>query len=242
LIYELVATPSGVGPGVHFIDEKHIEVLAGSGTKTLTLEVYATLPNTDNNHANDGFNSGYMSFQSLNNVPGKIPLPGFITGATLEVALQVFPSGVGVLREIDGDGDTDLGSTRGADSGSYFYNPDSDPSNTAYVYGVGAGAGPTRIKLGTVSVAVNNPVLNQAMNMHVLPRYKSSTTLLDYWKEDGVPKTGTGSSSTLGNGSGLVFSGTDVTVTVVIPEPGTVALLGVLGLALVPLWRRWRRR
>jgi hypothetical protein len=204
--------------------------LSGGGGKSVTaavgdtvsVDVYAVVTGADATATNEGFTFGFFSLLSNNAVSG--------ASASLNVTgggpVAPFTSGsqVGLIQDLDGDGDLDVGK-KSADAGNgNFVAP-----RTGTVGGeVGTGTGTAEFKLATYTLLVGpgGGGGNASFNV-VLPGQGGTGTTgvaapLNY-KQDGTTV------ATLAN----VSPGTPVVISV--PEPTTAAAalggLGLLGLA-----------
>lgn len=129
--------------------------------------------------------------------------------------------------------------TGGGLSLSFDYEMDfTDTTLAVAVYGAETtfgGGGGTRLRTDGINPGSNWVILNQAA-----PTLSGSGTYTLDWDFDSTNYTHVGfqiATTNLNAGSGDYFDITDVSVSV-IPEPGTLALLGIAGLALAISHRR----
>jgi hypothetical protein len=197
--------------------------------QVVNLELYAVVTGAAGNSALEGFQDGYLSVLSSNG--GNIR--GTLSG-TLQSPFAASASQNGLSQDLDGDGDSDLGSNATAASNAFLFAR----AGTLQTSGVSITNG-QEFKLATLTFTVTsiiNPADQTFINLAVRVTDFTGIDLEAVWQQDG-----NGSSSTNLDPGGTFpnsfpLAGTAVSIRA-IPEPGAAALLP-LGAMLCAAWRR----
>jgi len=202
--------------------------------------------------------SNSAKFQTLQSFSGSFLSSGGGTKGNMVPAASRTPpfnassSSVGLAQDLDGDGDLDIGSNNDADAANFFADrannltgPHSTDSNGNSVF-TQAGTTPTSIANGTEyrvgTLRLTLTAGGTATSVNFRPRVAGTAAT---WAEDADevsvvdPDTGATIISYSGGTQGTVFNaGAPVLVAAVggggvTPEPATLSLAGLAGLALV---------
>jgi hypothetical protein len=142
------------------------QAAAPSVGNSITFEIWATIQNSDNNHANDGFSTGQFSLLSTETGAGSIVgdlAPVTFVSPFSNPDSNPFLSNPGTAQDLgDGRPDKEVGGTDPNDSGPANGGNNwivatanaSGPLQPVTVFGSGSGSGATEFKLGTTTWTV----------------------------------------------------------------------------------------
>lgn len=197
-------------------------VQATSVGQAITLELFATVTGTDANPANESLTS---LFGSLVSNPGGV-VGNFSTFTPGPLFEQFQP---GVVRDINGRPGLDLGAANGG-TGTDFLQARSGAPETSTSSGVQSLSNGIGVVVGTVTFTVTEIGSGGATTLDFVPRLNATggpVATAAVFAEDGVTKGPTSGT--------FVASSTPFTV---VPEPATLGVLGMAGLALLGRRRR----
>lgn len=204
----------------------------------VTVDLYAVVTGADSNHANDAFRSAFVILQSSENNGG------VFNGALTAVEPRIAPfndastsqPGTGSDLNSDGVGDWGSNSTAGGDVEHLIVRSSSSTFGGAAV-GSAVGTNGWEFKIASWSVNVGSLIVNPALgaSTDLVVTMPSVTPLIstDYatYTQDGV-------ASSVKNATSAGVYGDFVTITV--PEPSTLAILGLGGAMLIARRRNAR--
>jgi len=222
---------------------KDVKVVNGD---VVTFGVYA-----------DVTGSNPAKFQTLQSFSGSFLSSGGTTRGNMTPApVRIAPfnaasSSVGLAQDLDGDGDLDIGSNNDADAANFFADraavltgPHSTDANGASVFGaftptpISGGLG-TEYRVGTLRLTITTPGTATLVNFR--PRVAGTAAT---WSEDADETTTFDPDANGGAGANIVtysggtqgtafLAGGPVSVAGAVPEPMSLSLAGLAGLALV---------
>jgi len=225
-----------------------LKSLTVSLNQVVTLDMYAIIENGDANRTNDGFQSteGSMKSSGVGTIAGSFRGD---TGTPLTQSNNVSPfkfatATAGVLSDLDGDGDFDLGSsiTSGSFTPDPFFEATTD-SGTSPQLGSGT-TGNHEFLIGQFLFTVTN-LTGSATSLNYFPRVRTDGGVngprLNKFRVDGVDynvnAAGAGVKNLTTVVSGAMVMGAAVVLAPPVAEPEP-ASLGLLGIGAVALLRR----
>lgn len=217
-----------VGGGAVITDgpNKTASVNVGS---TVTVSLWAVITGANGPITDDGFQAATGSVKS----PTSTGLLGNLS-ANAVFGSGYLASGAGTLADLDADTDTDVGATSTTVATGYANWAFSSAQFT------GQGGGPTNThKLWTATYTVSATPDNSTTQLQFFPRIMTTGAAPFKWVSDGVAHTEYATVSLTNQAANPnVGSGLAITLTHLVPEPASFALLGLGALGMLFVRRR----
>jgi hypothetical protein len=205
LVIDVVATSAN--GGAVLVNGKNVNILAATPGAVITFDIFADTTGSNGNTQDDGILSFAGSFLS----EGGAARGNLV--ATRAASMTGTGGSNGLVTDLDGDGDLDVGSNNNASASNFFSARSSTAPNPVF--------GP-HVLVGTMSMTLGAPASGGNTLVNFRPRVSSTA---GSWFEDGTQIT----SSAFSAGA---------PVTLIVPEPTTLGLAGVAGLGLLARRRK----
>jgi hypothetical protein len=223
-------------PGTATAGLKYDLRVTGGGTnaivtangQVISIDVFAVVTGASGNAAVEGFQNGFGAISSSTggNIKGNL-------SAALVNTFKASGATTGKVQDLDSDGDTDLGSTANTYSTDFVFAR----AGSMQITGGTAITDGVEFKLATLSFTVTSVAnfgdFSPITLAFRVPSFTQPLEISALWTVDGLAQNANGL-----NGGSAPTVGSSVLIAV--PEPTSVALLGLAGLALVARRRRPR--